>query len=221
MEQRLIELAYLKAGLTISFTNERGAEGLSPIKKVFHFTRGIADYVENLNTGKDVLHETFYYSGEAEYEHTRYPSSPNEHALIEIAFQYQEGDDEEGIVSYANSVMTTDGTHVSGFNSALTRALNNSARKLNLIKEDERNFTGVELRRGLTAVISVWLYYPEFNNASKDRLININIEGIVSSLFGQTLREHLEQNPDMARSIIEKAMASRRMRNQTAQTGRD
>ena len=224
IERRLRELAYLNKNVTLTFRNERdlpadlptiadeeggAAEPISkePVTKVFHYPKGLVEYVEHLNETKDALHKPIYFSGVREVPGNPVPVS------AEVAMQYNLGD-RETILSFANNINTPDGgTHLSGFKTALTRVLNNYARKNNLLKEKEANFTGDDVREGLTAVISVKLHDPQFESQTKVKLVNNEVEGVVNSIVGEKLSEFLEENPPVARKVIEKALVSQRVRD--------
>ena len=225
IERRLRELAYLNKNVTLTFTNERdpavelpvvseeeggiAAEPIesAPITKVFHYPKGLVEYVEHINETKDALHKPIYFSGVREVRAGELPVS------AELAMQYNLGY-QEMILSFANNINTPDGgTHLSGFKTALTRVLNNYARKNNLIKEKEVNFTGDDVREGLTAVISVKLHDPKFESQTKVKLANNEVEGVVNSIVGEKLSEFLEENPAVARKVIDKALTSQRARD--------
>jgi DNA gyrase subunit B len=193
--QRLRELAYLNKGVTITFTQESTGE-----TQTFHYKTGIAAFVEHLNRNKDPIHKVIYFARQRDdYD-------------VEIALQYNEGYHEE-ILTFANNINTVEGgTHLSGFKTALTRVINNYARKNNFLKEKDSNFTGEDVREGLTAVISVKLLHPQFEGQTKTKLGNGEVEGIVNSIVGEALSEFLEENPSVARKIVEKALTASRAR---------
>ena len=215
IERRLRELAYLNKEITLTFTNERDLEPVEiegadaeetpkapakPVMKVFHYPKGLAEYVEHINETKDPLHKPVYFGG------------IRDTTIVEIALQYNLGY-QETILTFANNINTPDGgTHLSGFKTALTRVLNNYARKNGLLKEKETNFSGDDVREGLTAVISVKLTNPQFESQTKVKLTNNDLEGIVNSIVGEKLSEYLEENPPVARRVIEKALTSQRAR---------
>jgi len=193
--QRVRELAYLNNRVTISFTPEETGE-----TQMFHYETGIAAFVDHLNRNKDPLHKVIYFSRN------------REDTDIEIALQYNDGY-QENILSFANNINTTEGgVHLSGFKTALTRVINNYARKNNLLKEKENNFMGDDVREGLTAVISVKLINPQFEGQTKTKLGNSEIEGIANSIVGEGLAEFLEENPAVAKKIIDKALTACRAR---------
>src|SRR5581483_10860814 len=201
------------------FTNERDVEPIEveesleeaesqqpmpgkPVTKVFHYPKGLAEYVEHLNETKDPLHKPIYFGG------------VRESTIVEIAMQYTLGYQHETILTFANAINTPDGgTHLSGFKTALTRVLNNYARKNGILKEKEDNFSGDEVREGLSAVISVKLTHPQFESQTKVKLSNNEVEGIVNTIVYEKLSEYLEENPSVARKIIEKALTAQRARD--------
>ncbi len=214
IERRLRELAYLNKNLTLTFTNERdlvlpdipdGVEQETvkpvPVYKVFHFTKGIVEYVEHLNETKDPLHKPIYFGG------------VRDTTIAEVAFQYNSSY-QDTILSFANNINTPDGgTHVSGLKTALTRVLNNYARRVGMLKEKDSNFSGDDVREGLTAIVSVKLTHPLFNGQEKHRLINNEVEGIVAAIVGEKLAEYLEENPAVAKRIVDKSLTSQRARD--------
>jgi len=192
---RLVELAYLNAGLKITFKDEKNGE-----EYTFQEKHGIQAYAEHLNRSKQPLHRAIY------FERSR------DDTQIEIAMQYNESFLEH-ILSYANNIHTAEGgTHVSGFKTALTRALNAYARKANLLKEKDPNLSGDDVREGLTAIISVKLLQPQFEGQTKTKLGNSDLEGMVNSMVGDALGTYLEEHPPIARKIIEKTITAFRAR---------
>ena len=228
IERRLRELAYLNKELTLTFTNERalpepekteaadGAETVAaaeaeadpktprkPITKVFCYPNGLIEYVEHLNETKDALHKPVAFNG------------VRDTTIVEVAMQYNLGF-QESILTFANNINTPDGgTHLSGFKTALTRVLNNYARKNNFLKtEKDLNFTGDDVREGLTAVISVKLLTrPQFESQTKVRLVNNDVEGAVNNVIGEKLTEFLEENPAIGKRIIDKCLTAQRARD--------
>lgn len=192
---RLRELAYLNKAVKIIFHNELTGES-----EVFHYTGGIISFVEKLNQLKDPLHKPLYVFKE------------RDDVQVEVAVQYNDGY-QETLFAYANNIHTTDGgTHVSGFRTALTRVLNGYARKNGLLKEKDPNFTGDDVREGLTAVLSVKLPNPQFESQTKVKLRNAEIDGVVNSILGEALTDFLEENPASARKVIDKALTAARAR---------
>lgn len=196
---RLRDLAYLNPGLTITFTNEQ-AEDEEERYKVFHYKNGIAEFVEHLNRNKNPLHKVVHFSGE------------RDGVIVDVALQYNETF-QENILTYANNIHTQEGgTHLSGFKTALTRVLNNYARKVGALKEKDPNLSGEDVREGLAAIISVKITNPQFEGQTKTKLGNSEVEGIVNSFVGEKLAEFLEENPTAAKRIIDKALTAHRAR---------
>lgn len=193
---RLRELAFLNKGLRIVFEDER--EG---IKKEFHYDGGIASFVKYLNKNKNTLHpEPIYISGEKNT------------TFVEVALQYNDSY-MENIYSFANNIATHEGgTHLIGFKSALTRALNDYAKKYNILKQNDDNLTGEDTREGLTAIINVRLVEPQFEGQTKTKLGNTEVRGLVDSIVYEGLTVFLEENPVIAKTIIEKAISAARAR---------
>ena len=220
IERRLRELAYLNKEVTLTFTNERDliepdpatvAEGvdINPQRQemiVYHYPRGIVDYVEHLNETKDPVHRPIYFAGVKE--------DNNSKTFVEIAIQFNLGYNET-LLSFANNINTPmGGTHASGFKTALTRVLNSYARKNGQLKDKDPNLSGEDVREGLSAVLSVKLTdRPAFESQTKVKLTNAYVEGVVNSIVGEKLSEYLEENPPVARKIVEKALTSQRARD--------
>ncbi|MEG3438356.1 DNA topoisomerase (ATP-hydrolyzing) subunit B [Pannus brasiliensis CCIBt3594] len=190
---RLRELAYLNAGVKITFSDNRPEE---PHVETYCYEGGIKEYVAYMCREKETLHkDIIYVQGE------------KNGITIEVAFQWSIDAYSDNILGFANNIRTIDGgTHLEGLKAVLTRTLNNIARKRNKIKENEPNLAGENVREGLTAVISVKVPEPEFEGQTKTKLGNTEVRGIVDSLVGETLSDYLEQNPQVADSIIEKAV---------------
>ncbi len=194
--RRIRELAFLNKNVTITFTDELHGEPT----QTFHYKNGLAEFVQWLNENKDPLHKPIYFA------RTR------EDTYVEIAIQYNDTY-QENIFAFANNIHNTEGgTHVSGFKTALTRVINNYARKNGLLKEKDPNFSGDDVREGLTAVISVLLLNPQFEGQTKTKLGNSEIEGLVNSIVGEALSQYFEENPSVARRIVEKALVAQRAR---------
>ncbi|HQD39815.1 MAG TPA: DNA topoisomerase (ATP-hydrolyzing) subunit B [Bacillota bacterium] len=195
---RLRELAFLNRGLRIEMLDQRTEEEK---QAVFQYEGGIISFVEYLNRNKDVLHKKVIYF-ERQLDDVQ----------IEIAMQYNAGYN-ESIFSFANDINTVEGgTHLSGFRTALTRTLNDYARKSGLLKENESNLTGEDVREGLVAIISVKLPDPQFEGQTKEKLGNSEIKGLVDSAFSEALSTYLEENPSVAKSIVSKAISAARAR---------
>lgn len=199
---RIRELSYLNKEVAITFIDE--LHDVEPV--TYHHKRGIAEYVAHLNANKDPLHsKVVYFYREREYR-------DNETAQIEIALQYNQGY-QENIYSFANNINTQDGgTHMSGFKTALTRVVNTYARKNNYLKDKDTNFSGDDVREGLTAVISVRISNPQFEGQTKNKLGNPEIEGLTNSIVGEGLAEFLEENPAVGKAILDKAFTAQRAR---------
>lgn len=195
---RLRELSFLAAGVKITFTDKRPGHER---EEVYHEKGGIRAYVEKLNDGKDTLHKPIY------FQRTR------EGLDVEIAIQYNDGI-HENIVSYANAIHTIEGgTHLSGFKTAVTRVMNTYAFAQGLRKEKDRNFTGDEVREGMTAVINIKILEPQFEGQTKTKLGNSEVEGLVNSIVGEGLSEFLAETPRVAKQIINKAETAARARD--------
>jgi len=198
LNNRLRELAFLNKGLQINVTDERPSEKIS---KNYHYEGGILSFVQYLNRNKTVLHkDPIYIQG------------MKDTSQIEIALQYNDSY-MENIFSFANNIATVEGgTHLSGFKSALTRVVNDYARKQNLLKSTDANLTGEDIREGLTAIISVKLVEPQFEGQTKTKLGNSEIRGLVEGVVSDGLMVFLEENPNIARNIIDKCLAAARAR---------
>src|SRR5579872_1973978 len=195
LAQRLRELSFLNKGLTIRLKDERTNK-----QAEFHYTGGIAEFVKHLNKNKDVLHATPIYA-EAERDDVH----------IEFAVQYNDGY-VETMFSFANNINTVDGgTHLSGFRSALTRAINQFGQNQGLFKDVKENLQGEDVREGLVAVISVKLPQPQFEGQTKGKL-NSDIQSIVSSFVYERLMEYFEKNPSVGRKICTKSIEAARAR---------
>jgi DNA gyrase subunit B len=193
--RRLRELAYLAGGVKILLRDKR--EGRER-EEVFYYRGGIQAYVEHLNEGSDTLHKPIYFRNE------------RDNVEVEIAIQYSDGI-HETLLSYANAIHTLDGgTHLSGFKSAVTAAINNYAFASGLRKEKLRRFTGDEVREGMTAVISVKLLNPQFEGQTKTKLGNSEVEGLVYSIVYEGLSEFLNETPAIGKRIINKAETASR-----------
>jgi len=193
---RLRHQAYLTKGVRTSIEDERTGKRYS-----FYFEGGIKSYVTHLNFGKDVVDEDVFYVDKEVHD-----------AQIEIAAQYTDGFSET-IKQFANNVFNPDGgTHLTGFRSALTRVVNEYARKTGLLKEKEENLTGEDCREGLTAVILVKLPDPQFEGQTKNKLGNPEIRGYVEQVMTEYFNYYLEEHPAIARKIIGKALLAARAR---------
>lgn len=194
---RIRELAFLNKGITISLTDER-AEDKS---ETFHFAGGIIEYVEFMDKDKDKINpKPIYLEGEKNA------------VIVEVAMQYCDTYS-ENIFTYVNNINTEEGgTHLSGFRKALTRTINAYARKTNMLKENEDALSGDDVREGLTAVLSLKVQNPQFESQTKIKLGNSEVMPIVDNLVGDTLTEFMEENPQVAKKLVEKAIIAARAR---------
>ncbi|HFI0642018.1 TPA: DNA topoisomerase (ATP-hydrolyzing) subunit B [Streptococcus suis] len=198
LNKRIQELAFLNRGLNLSITDKR--EGVEQTKE-YHYEGGIASYVEYLNENKDVIFETpIYTEGEMD------------DITVEVAMQYTTSY-HENVVSFANNIHTHEGgTHEQGFRTALTRVINDYAKKNKILKENEDNLTGEDVREGLTAVISVKHPGPQFEGQTKTKLGNSEVVKITNRLFSDAFAEFLLENPQIARRIVEKGILASKAR---------
>jgi DNA gyrase subunit B len=205
LQQRLRETAFLTRGLRIVLTDERaGGETVE-----FYYEGGIRDFVAHVNATKDGIHKSIvFFDGE------------NEQGNVEVAMQWN-GSYQESVYTFANNINTHEGgSHLSGFNAALTRTLNKVARDMGLLKEKEDNLEGDDVREGLAAVVSIKLQDPQFEGQTKTKLGNPWVKGFVESTVNSKLSEFLEENPTDAKQIITKAISAARAR-QAARKARD
>ena len=204
ISERLREMAYLNKGVEITLIDEEHDR-----ERTFYFEGGITGFVRHLNRNRIVRHPVPIYITKA-----------IDSTTIEVALQYNDGFSESAF-SFANCVNTVDGgTHLTGFRSALTRVLNDYAKKAKILKEDDPNLTGEDVREGLTAIISVKLSEPQFEGQTKGKLGNIEIKSQVESAVNEGLGLYLEEHPDDARKIMEKCVMSSRAR-EAARKARD
>lgn len=198
LDHRLRELAYLNSGLKIVLRDERNGDSAT-----YCFEDGIRQFVAHLGEGKEKLHDEIIYFQK---------SDPESLVEVEVALQYNNSYTET-VFTYVNSVNTREGgTHLEGFRSAITRAINNAARRNNLIKNSDTLFRGEDVREGLVAVISTRVANPQFEGQTKMRLGNSNVRGIVDSLVYSSLTDYFEEHPKTLQAIVEKAMAAARAR---------
>jgi DNA gyrase subunit B len=210
LANRLRELAYLNAGLEIILEDERG-EGRTAH---FQYNGGIREYITHLNRNKEtVLKEPIYFQVERVVERTDADGkAKNQKINAEISIQYNDGYNEI-MLSFANNINTVDGgTHVVGFRKALTRTINDYAKKNDLLKKLKEGLSGDDIREGLTAVISVKLTDPQFEGQTKAKLGNSEVAGLVESMVNEALATHLEENPKDAKRLIEKSILAARAR---------
>src|SRR4030043_781869 len=196
LAQRLRELAFLNKGLKITLTDETTEK-----KNVYHYSGGIVSFIEHLNKNKTPLHQKpIYFSGE------------KEDIIAEIALQYNDGY-AETIYTYANNINTKEGgTHLIGFKSALTRTVNSYATSSGLLKNGKEALSGDDIREGLAVVINIKLMSPQFEGQTKMKLGNSEVKGIVESIVNDNLGAYLEENPSVARKIVEKSLQAARAR---------
>ncbi len=204
LSERIREMAYLNKGLEITIIDERKDRELT-----FYFEGGITSFVRHLNRGRAVRHRQPIYI-----------SKTQNGTIVEAAIQYNDGFS-ESTHSFANCVNTIDGgTHLTGFRSALTRALNDYARKNKFLKEDDPNLAGDDVREGLTAVISVKITEPQFEGQTKAKLGNPEVKGTVESVLGEGLTLYFEEHPDDVKRIVDKCLLSAKAR-EAARKARD
>lgn len=210
LEQRLREQAFLNAGLSIELIDERDSENVK--SEDFCYEGGISSFVEYIHKKRalGVIHpEVIAFSG-----------AQQDDVQIDIAMQYNDSYNDL-ILSFANDIHTVDGgTHEEGFRRALTRVMNDYARRYNILKESDRNFSGDDLREGLTAIISVKLSEAQFEGQTKTKLGNTKIRSLVDNLVTEKLSTYLEENPSTAKAIFEKALSAARARD-AARKARD
>ena len=199
LASRLRELAFLNKGIAISLIDKR--DGEERVEK-FHYEGGIKEFVSYLNRNKEVLHESpIYVEGE------------KDGIIAEIALQYNDGYN-ENLYSFANNIDTIEGgTHLAGFKSALTRAINDYAKRFGHIKDNDKNLSGDDAREGLTAVVSVKISEPQFEGQTKTKLGNSEVRGVVDSIVAEGVSIFLEENPAVGKIIIDKALMAARARD--------
>lgn len=194
--QRLRELSFLNKGIRIILRDERTEQ-----EKEFYHTGGIKDYVAYLNKNKEIVNPR-----------TIYFEVKKEDVVVEIAIQYNNSYT-ENIYSYANNIHTQEGgTHEVGFKNALTRVINDYAKRSGILKEQEGNLAGEDIREGMTAIVSVLVREPQFEGQTKTKLGNTNVRSIVENAVYENVTDFLNENPTVAKKIVEKALASRRAR---------
>jgi len=196
LQSRIRELAFLNKGIEIVLTDERTGASNS-----YKYEGGIIEFVRYLNRNREPLHEN-----------PIYVEGIKDGIQAEISLQYNDGYS-ENIYSFANNINTHEGgTHESGFKSALTRIINDYSRKMNLIKDNDSNFSGDDVREGLTAIISVKIREPQFEGQTKTKLGNSEVRGIVESLFAEKMQQFMDENPAVSRRIVEKGLQAARAR---------
>ena len=209
---RMRELAFLNKGVAITVTDQR----TDPVQsKKYCYEGGIISFVEHLNKSKDVLHEDVMY-----FEGSKDDPAKQQVASVEVAMQYNT-DYNESVFTFANNINTVEGgTHLQGFRSALARSINDYARKYKLLKDNEANLSGDDVREGLTAIVSVKLVEPQFEGQTKTKLGNSYMKSLVDNVVGNGLGFYLEEHPQTARLIIDKCITASRAR-EAARRARD
>ena len=198
LKARLRELAFLNSHITINFEDLRTEPAMT---RAYHYPGGISSFVEYLNKGKELLFkDPVVITGE------------KDKTALEVAIQYNDTYMER-LYGFVNLINTVEGgTHVAGFRTALTRAVNDEARKLKLLKDKDANLTGDDLKEGLTAVISVKVMEPQFEGQTKTKLGNGDVKGIVDSLVYEGLKNALDERPEILKPIVESAVRARQAR---------
>jgi DNA gyrase subunit B len=193
---RLMDLAFLNKNVVITFTDQRRGR-----QEKFHFEGGIVEFVTHIDKTKTVLHERpIYLSGE------------RDNVLVEVAMQYTDSY-AENIYTYVNNINTIEGgTHLIGLKSALTRTMNDYARKYNFLKEGEEGLSGEDVREGLTAILSVKIAEPQFEGQTKTRLGNSEVKGIVEAFINEKLFQYLDENPRIAEACVSRAILASQAR---------
>ena len=196
LANRIRELAFLNKGIKIALEDKRNDKS-----ELFHYEGGIKSFVEYLNRNKQPIQkEPIYLEGK------------REDYSLEIAIQYNDGYT-ENIFAFANNIDTVEGgTHLAGFKSALTRVFNDYAKRYGVLKENDKNLSGEDIREGLTAVISIKLTDPQFEGQTKTKLGNSEVRGIVDSIMSEAVSNYLEENPQIAKTILDKSLMASRAR---------
>ena len=198
LSQRLRELAFLNKGINITLIDEREDEVK---EEVYHYEGGIKSFVSYLNRNKEVLHEE-----------PIYVEGLKDGIAVEVSLQYHDGFN-ENIFTFANNIDTVEGgTHLAGFKTALTRVMNDYGRRFGHLKESDKNLSGDDIREGLTAVVSVKISEPQFEGQTKTKLGNSEVRSAVDSISGEGISTFLEENPEVGKTIIEKALLASRAR---------
>lgn len=196
--KRFREMAFLNKFITIHLIDKREEE---ENRVVLHYEGGISSFVEYINKNKEILHPEIIYF-----------SAKKDDVELEIAMQYTESFN-ENVYGYANNIATTEGgTHITGFKSAITKVVNDYARKINQLKESDKNLSGEDVREGLTAIVSVKLHDPQFEGQTKTKLGNAEIRSFTEAVVTEKLSYILEENPRLAKTIVDKTLLSFRAR---------
>ena len=206
LKTRFREMAFLNAGIRIELTDDRGEE---PRREVFHYEGGIVSFVEYLNRHKTPL-----------FAPPVYIQGVKNGSTVEVALQWNDSFN-ESVYAFANNIHTPEGgTHLAGFRNALTRVINDYARKANMLKASDANLTGDDVREGLTAIVSVKLVEPQFEGQTKTKLGNSEIRPLVDAMVSEKLAAYLEENPGAARAVLDKCLSAARAR-EAARKARD
>ncbi len=207
---RLRELAFLNPGLTIELEDERPE---SAKKESFFYAKGIEEFVVQLGENKTVVHaDPVVISGKREIEIDYDGKVTKDDVFADVVFQYNDSYNDQ-ILCFANSIPNGDGgTHLTGFRTALTRSINNYAKANKILKDKDPSLSGDDVREGLVCVISVKMPNPRFSSQTKDKLVNTEIEGVVSSIVYEGLTDYFDENPSLAKIIIEKGVNAARAR---------
>ena len=201
--QRFKEVAYLNRGLEVRFVSRfHTALRNGDDRRCYYFDGGVSSFVRNANREKEVLQQDPFYV-----------LKTVDDTIVETAIQYNDGYN-ESVYAFANCINTEEGgTHLTGFRSALTRAINDYARKQKVLKDDQPNLSGEDVREGLCAVVSVKLTDPQFEGQTKTKLGNTEVRGIVESIVGEALSQYLEEHPNDARRVVEKCLVAQKARD--------
>ncbi len=206
LKQRLREMAFLTKDVKIILRDQRGEE---PTEREFHYAGGIKEYVEYLNKHKDALYNDIIYC-----------EGQRDNVYVEVAMQHN-NTYTEGIYSFVNNITTPEGgTHLAGFKNAITKTFNDYARAQKFLKDSDQNLSGEDIREGLTAIISIKIPDPQFEGQTKQKLGNSEARGAVDSVVSEQLTYYLELNPNVAKTIAEKAVLAQRARD-AARKARD
>lgn len=209
LKQRLREMAFLTRGLKITLCDMRVEEGEKPIEEHFHYEGGIKEFVSYLNKSKTVIYDQImYFEGDRNNVH------------VEVAMQHNDSYT-ESTYTFVNNINTPEGgTHLEGFKIALTKTFNDYARANKMLKDSDENLTGEDIREGLTSIISVKIEDPQFEGQTKQKLGNTEARGAVASIVGEQLTYFLEQNPNVAKMVLDKSILAQRARD-AARKARD
>ncbi|MCH4191965.1 MAG: DNA topoisomerase (ATP-hydrolyzing) subunit B [Butyrivibrio sp.] len=209
LKQRLREMAFLTKGLKITLRDMRVEEGENPIEEHFHYEGGIKEFVSYLNKSKTVIYDQImYFEGDRNNVH------------VEVAMQHNDSYT-ESTYTFVNNINTPEGgTHLEGFKIALTKTFNDYARANKMLKDSDENLTGEDIREGLTSIISVKIEDPQFEGQTKQKLGNTEARGAVASIVGEQLTYFLEQNPNVAKMVLDKSILAQRARD-AARKARD